>query len=102
MIIGRLIPAGTGYNAYEDPTLASVDADYAAGGAGMYGYGDRLDPEFEQDDPLDVVLDDRTARAYNLEERTSFGAAPSSIDPVVDDEVEDFDDFLSDDVDAEE
>src|SRR4028118_1189218 len=74
VIIGRLIPAGTGYNAYEDPTLNTLDADYSGAGAGMYGYGDRIDAELDQDDPLDVVLDDRTARAYSLDERPTFGS----------------------------
>ncbi len=101
VIIGRLIPAGTGYNAYEDSTN-NVDADYSGGGAGVYGYGDRTDgTEFDQDDPLDVVLDDRTARAYSsLEERTAFGANGSKFEPVLsdDDEDSDFvDDFLDDD-----
>lgn len=55
VIIGRLIPAGTGFNAYEEPTPTE------------------LDPVFDNsmlDDDLslqDVVLDDRTARTYDLE-----------------------------------
>lgn len=55
VIIGRLIPAGTGFNAYEEPTPTE------------------LDPVFDNamlDDDLslqDVVLDDRTARTYELE-----------------------------------
>ncbi|MBD0343495.1 MAG: DNA-directed RNA polymerase subunit beta' [Coleofasciculus sp. Co-bin14] len=99
VIIGRLIPAGTGYNAYEDPSLASVDADYSGGGAGLYGYGDRIDSELDQDDPLDVVLDDRTARNYSLDDRPSFGAGMASFSAVLDDDAEDgdFDEFLSDD-----
>jgi DNA-directed RNA polymerase subunit beta' len=99
VIIGRLIPAGTGYNAYEDPSLASVDADYSGGGAGLYGYGDRLDSELDQDDPLDVVLDDRTARNYSLDDRPSFGAGLGNFSSVLDDDAEDgdFDDYLSDD-----
>ncbi|MBO3461147.1 DNA-directed RNA polymerase subunit beta'' [Aetokthonos hydrillicola Thurmond2011] len=55
VIIGRLIPAGTGFNAYEEP--GAID-DYATDmSTGI------LD---EVDDPLDMVLDDRTARTYNL------------------------------------
>ncbi|MEQ9238957.1 DNA-directed RNA polymerase subunit beta' [Coleofasciculus sp. E2-BRE-01] len=66
VIIGRLIPAGTGYNAYEDPT-SGVDADSANGGA-EYDFGDLNESsEFDQDDSLEV-LDDRTARAYSMEE----------------------------------
>jgi DNA-directed RNA polymerase subunit beta' len=56
VIIGRLIPAGTGYNAYEE--TGTID-DYAALESSSV-----LD---EVDDPLDMVLDDRTARAYNLD-----------------------------------
>jgi DNA-directed RNA polymerase subunit beta' len=57
VIIGRLIPAGTGFNAYEEPTQ---NADVDAGGA----YEGAL-----IDDALarDVVLDDETARTYDLE-----------------------------------
>jgi DNA-directed RNA polymerase subunit beta' len=99
VIIGRLIPAGTGYNAYEDPSLASLDADFGGGNAGVYGYGDRADgADLDQDDPLDVVLDDRTARAYSLEDRAGFGGG-SNFDAVLPDE-EDGDesnDFLDDD-----
>jgi DNA-directed RNA polymerase subunit beta' len=105
VIIGRLIPAGTGYNAYEDSTLNTVEPDYSGGGAGVYGYGDRTDSEFDQDDPLDVVLDDRTARAYStLEDRTGFGANGSKFEAVLsdDDEDSDFvDDFLDDDAEEE-
>jgi DNA-directed RNA polymerase subunit beta' len=102
VIIGRLIPAGTGYNAYEDPTLSTVEPDYS-GGAGLYGYGDRIDTELDQDDPLDVVLDDRTARTYSLEERSTFGAGMSNFSPVLDGDEEDgdFDDFLNDDSEEE-
>lgn len=56
VIIGRLIPAGTGFNAYEE---TGVVDDYAALESSSV-----LD---EADDPLDMVLDDRTARAYNLD-----------------------------------
>ncbi|MBW4666347.1 MAG: DNA-directed RNA polymerase subunit beta'' [Cyanomargarita calcarea GSE-NOS-MK-12-04C] len=56
VIIGRLIPAGTGFNAYEEPGV--VD-DYTA-----LETSSVLD---EVDDPLDMVLDDRTARNYNLD-----------------------------------
>ncbi len=66
VIIGRLIPAGTGYNAYEE--TGAID-DYAA-----LESTSLLD---EADDPLDMVLDDRTARTYNLDSpslaESSFG-----------------------------
>ena len=55
VIIGRLIPAGTGFNAYEETSPTEMDAA-AYDGALI-------------DDTLarDVVLDDKTARAYELE-----------------------------------
>ncbi|CEJ45996.1 DNA-directed RNA polymerase subunit beta'' [Umezakia ovalisporum] len=55
VIIGRLIPAGTGYNTYEETVLDEY--------TGLES-NSVLD---EVDDPLDMVLDDRTARAYNLD-----------------------------------
>ncbi|MBE9198037.1 MULTISPECIES: DNA-directed RNA polymerase subunit beta'' [unclassified Nodularia (in: cyanobacteria)] len=70
VIIGRLIPAGTGYNTYEEP--GAID-EYAALESNAV-----LD---EVDDPLDMVLDDRTARTYNLDSpglaETGFGASAS-------------------------
>ncbi|HEY9668845.1 MAG TPA: DNA-directed RNA polymerase subunit beta', partial [Coleofasciculaceae cyanobacterium] len=98
VIIGRLIPAGTGFNAYEDSTLNPIEPDYS-GGTGIYGY-DRIDADLDQDDPLDVVLDDRTARTYNLEERTGLGAGPSNFSSpsVLDDDEEEseYGDYLDD------
>jgi DNA-directed RNA polymerase subunit beta' len=92
VIIGRLIPAGTGYNTYEEPGAIE---DYAAEISSSV-----LD---EVDDPLDMVLDDRTARAYNLDSPTlgesGFGSrrAERSIldeeDELIADEVADDDDF---------
>jgi DNA-directed RNA polymerase subunit beta' len=106
VIIGRLIPAGTGYNAYEDSTLSPIEPDYSAGGAGVYGYGERTDADLDQDDPLDVVLDDRTARNYSLDERTpAFGMGANGFPSVLkddDDEDGDFDEDYLDDDDAEE
>lgn len=70
VIIGRLIPAGTGFNAFEE--MGIVD-DYAADMSNSM-----LD---EVDDPLDMVLDDRTARTYNLDSPTmtpDFGNRTSS------------------------
>ena len=56
VIIGRLIPAGTGFNAYEEPAPVEVDPTVPYEGALI-------------DDALarDVVLDDQTARTYELE-----------------------------------
>jgi DNA-directed RNA polymerase subunit beta' len=81
VIIGRLIPAGTGFNAYEDASQ-EVDVTYDSS-----LYDDDLDLK-------DVVLDDRTARAYSLEngldDRATFGYGmgngDSRISPILDDE----------------
>ncbi|MBD0334302.1 MAG: DNA-directed RNA polymerase subunit beta' [Cyanobacteria bacterium Co-bin13] len=56
VIIGRLIPAGTGFNAYEETSSAS---EYDAG----------YDTAILDDDLSlqEVVLDDRTARTYEME-----------------------------------
>ena len=88
VIIGRLIPAGTGFNAYEEPGAIE---DYATDLSSSV-----LD---EVDDPLDMVLDDRTARTYNLDSPTlgesGFGSrrAEKSIldddDELIADEVDD-------------
>lgn len=55
VIIGRLIPAGTGFNAYEEPTSPEIDTSF--------------DGTFLSNDIAltDMVLDDRTARAYDRE-----------------------------------
>jgi len=110
VIIGRLIPAGTGFNAYEDNT-ASVDIDPIYEGT-----------VFEDDlDLSDVVLDDRTARTYEREggfdvfqapgmraPETSMGDYGRSFGMKRDDEDEDsfssaiIDDEFEDDADIEE
>jgi DNA-directed RNA polymerase subunit beta' len=51
VIIGRLIPAGTGFNIYDESGSADYDAIYDNGG--IEDYAD--------------VIDDRTARSYTLE-----------------------------------
>ncbi len=64
VIIGRLIPAGTGFNAYEE--MGSPDLDLAYDGVGV----------LDEEDLRDVVLDDQLARRYDpeeLEDRFSFG-----------------------------
>ncbi|MEH1934956.1 MAG: DNA-directed RNA polymerase subunit beta'' [Nostoc sp.] len=101
VIIGRLIPAGTGYNTYDEP--GAID-DYAAEISNSV-----LD---EVDDPLDMVLDDRTARTYNLDSPTlgesGFGSrrAERSIleeeDELIADEVADDDDFEEEEEDEED
>ena len=61
VIIGRLIPAGTGYNTFEE--VGAID-DYVTD-MGFGGSGDGVLDEV--DDSLDMVLDDRTAKLYNLD-----------------------------------
>ena len=55
VIIGRLIPAGTGFNAYEEQVTPDIDTSF--------------DKAFLSDDMAlqEMVLDDRTARAYDRE-----------------------------------
>ncbi len=53
VIIGRLIPAGTGFTAYEEANSQDVDLAY--------------ETAVLDDEPGEVVLDDRTARAYRVE-----------------------------------
>ncbi|MCC5624386.1 DNA-directed RNA polymerase subunit beta', partial [Nostoc sp. CHAB 5715] len=101
VIIGRLIPAGTGYNTYEEP--GAID-DYAAEITSSV-----LD---EVDDPLDMVLDDRTARTYNLDSpilgESGFGSrrAERSVlddeDELIADEVADDDDYEEEDEDDDD
>jgi DNA-directed RNA polymerase subunit beta' len=63
VIIGRLIPAGTGFNAYEDSNFSSPMADNDYGSMGMYGV---YDGSIGNDE--DMILDDRTARSYDLDD----------------------------------
>ncbi|MGB3403216.1 MAG: DNA-directed RNA polymerase subunit beta' [Microcoleaceae cyanobacterium] len=54
VIIGRLIPAGSGFNAYEEPGTTDM------------GFDNSAPPYFgeDEDELTDVVLDDSSARAY--------------------------------------
>jgi DNA-directed RNA polymerase subunit beta' len=82
VIIGRLIPAGTGFNAYEDASVQDAGFDGAV-----------FDEELH-DLQEDVVLDDRTARrAYTIESPFDVGRAP---------EVEADDDFEEVEVDDDD
>jgi DNA-directed RNA polymerase subunit beta' len=96
VIIGRLIPAGTGFNAYEE--MGNPDVDLSYEGVSVFD---------EDADLQDVVLDDRTARSFgldSLEERPSYGfgnygmttaaEAGEVFSPILDD-----DDLISDDMD---
>jgi DNA-directed RNA polymerase subunit beta' len=101
VIIGRLIPAGTGFNTYEEPGI--VD-DYSTDmGSGV------LD---EVEDSLEMVLDDRTARNYNLDSPGlvdgSYGGTTRRNSSILDDDdfmvaevsdLADEDDYEEDDVD---
>lgn len=104
VIIGRLIPAGTGYNAYEEPLLHSIDPIDLSSSSDNFSYGDiGIAADLTGDDSLvDMVLDDRTARAYSLEERLTLGMTPNSptvleVDLEDDGEYEDDDDDYDDD-----
>jgi len=77
VIIGRLIPAGTGFNAYEEPALSNSEPTFEAS---------ILDNEL---DLKDVVLDDNTARTYELEGGLDpFPADPSARRQVADEDTE--------------
>ncbi|MBW4577816.1 MAG: DNA-directed RNA polymerase subunit beta'', partial [Aphanothece sp. CMT-3BRIN-NPC111] len=96
VIIGRLIPAGTGFNAYEDPGMLTSSADSELGVASsqsVYPFGEGAG--VATDDPLDVVLDDRTARSFSLEEQTGLAAGGrakgDTFSPVLDDDDDDID-----------
>ncbi len=65
VIIGRLIPAGTGYNAYEE-SMGSFDSDLSAGM--MYGYEGNMAGVDEE-----MILDDNSARRYDFEDPVATG-----------------------------
>ncbi len=76
VIIGRLIPAGTGFNAYEDSNFSSPIMDNDYGSPGMYGAYEGMIGTDE-----DMILDDRTARSYDLDDASLGGLSiikPSS------------------------
>lgn len=75
VIIGRLIPAGSGFNAYEE--ASGGDLGYDGTTAGYYD-------DDQEDELTDVVLDDETARVYGSQGKLdqedvvqAFGAKPS-------------------------
>lgn len=65
VIIGRLIPAGTGFNSYDDGGLGEPDPSFE----GM--------PFTDDDD----VIDDRTARNYNINDVKPFSGERPAYDP---------------------
>jgi DNA-directed RNA polymerase subunit beta' len=102
VIIGRLIPAGTGFNAYEEVGGPDIDLSY-----------DGISVFDDDSDLKDVVLDDRTARAYGLdsfEDRPNFtaleniGMTPESqpFSPILDDDDDLISDDMGDDADEDE
>lgn len=106
VIIGRLIPAGTGYNTFEEPSIERLDTDYSTNGP-VYGL-DLPDSgiELDQDDPMNVMmLDDRTAHKYGFtpvleeEEEEEEEVVVDDVDDVDDDDFEDDDDDNDDEED---
>ncbi len=100
VIIGRLIPAGTGFNTHEEPGVARNDFDSSGFRTNpAYGYGGEFDNGFRlggEDklinsesrtlrtyktlgDDENVILDDQTARAYTglTDDTTSFNGNSS-------------------------
>ena len=88
VIIGRLIPAGTGFNAYEEISTTTEDADVMSGG--MFDDGE---------DSLDVVIDDRTARGYSLESGLGDGFGFDRSSPILDEDEDDGFKMIDDEVD---
>lgn len=92
VIIGRLIPAGTGFNTHDEPINVRTDTDSSLRSNAVYGYGGdfdsyRLGEDINTNtdetprrsyknlsDDENVILDDKTARAYT-------GLDPSAIEP---------------------
>lgn len=82
VIIGRLIPAGTGFNTHDEPMSVRNDMDSNLRSNAVYGYGDDFEsynlgedlngglentPRHSYknlNDDENVILDDKTARAY--------------------------------------
>ena len=71
VIIGRLIPAGTGFNAYEDALNAEINSLEQS-------WDDDGDP-FEENDLQTVVLDDQTARSLELENNLNLSSVNQNL-----------------------
>ena len=104
VIIGRLIPAGTGFNTHEEPLGSRNDLENSSlkdnfRNSSLYGYGNdnyetfRLSEEgFASPEPHprrsykdlsedeNVILDDQTARAYTRSVDSVFNDRPNSFD----------------------
>lgn len=72
VIIGRLIPAGTGFNAYEEYNFSarSTETDYGGGPAEVA----------EENEFPEMVLDDRTARSFGLGDEDELDEDEDAID----------------------
>ncbi|MBF2098433.1 MAG: DNA-directed RNA polymerase subunit beta' [Gloeomargaritaceae cyanobacterium C42_A2020_066] len=92
VIIGRLIPAGTGYNAYEEAGPGVTD---------LAAYEVVAELDETPTNLEDIFLDDRTARTYSREVGLSLGSEVSTLDETeAGDELEDAPtDDLEDDLD---
>jgi DNA-directed RNA polymerase subunit beta' len=119
VIIGRLIPAGTGFNAHQEAVINGGDSDsdsgrYNSGSALSYrNMGSdvtfsRLTGNGDEGGLEDVVLDDQTARAYTEVEPTSSGSRLKQTHSdwyefdeddrqIVDEEEDDYEDDYDDD-----
>ncbi|PSP16843.1 MAG: DNA-directed RNA polymerase subunit beta'' [Cyanobacteria bacterium QS_8_64_29] len=93
VIIGRLIPAGTGFSAHQDAITQAGEPDGAAAGNGATAAsaeaseGNGLEGSAEAGNwSEEVVLDDRTARAYSLEDRPDYTTDSGDVLPILDDE----------------
>ncbi len=88
VIIGRLIPAGTGFNAYENP-IVEVEIEEVVFEPIALTFDDKAD---------DMVIDDNIARTYQAKvQQTPYLNDPNSDDDLVDDDAEYEDDEESDD-----
>jgi DNA-directed RNA polymerase subunit beta' len=92
VIIGRLIPAGTGFNAYEEPATAEYavvdDLELREDLALGINYQVLDDGTLTGDE--DVVLDDRTARKYDLLKDDKKRSSRNTVSSLDEDDEEDF------------
>jgi DNA-directed RNA polymerase subunit beta' len=86
VIIGRLIPAGTGYNAYEDGNASGSDVDLSYEGGAVLDDEEASDLQGLHGKSLqDVVLDDRTARSFRMDGGYAGSRKPGLDNPAFDD-----------------
>ncbi|NES87469.1 MAG: DNA-directed RNA polymerase subunit beta'', partial [Moorea sp. SIO2B7] len=117
VIIGRLIPAGTGFNAHEEAlnSLPDLDENISENNS-LYSptpehYVNKdLEEKKDVNQTENVVLDDHTARAYtrsvpqsdSLEDVSEFSVEDESFLPLLDDPDEDMSLIPDDDFDQED